>query len=262
MRSGSVSQRDIEGRREYREFAQAEAERQRLSEDQESYQRYVANLEDENRRTPPAFHVAPVSFNEFLRAMPQDVSDPELRGQMALQRCLGRRTAASEREQVLNGHDPQLYLAPELVGAHMGEDKARKFNAEQAKRFRENTPEYFPSNENLNVLVDYFDRNAIPIINEAMFRAAWERLRSFGAIQERPEPEPEPVPELRSEPQPESVVDDGTMVGIDPLTGLERRYTAREIGRMSSYEFKRAFDLNLENRIAAWEEMFVRPSRY
>jgi hypothetical protein len=119
----------------------------------------------------------------------------------------------------------------------MTEQAAIAFNKEQARNFAANNPDYHRCDENFRKLTEYMARNGIAIANEAMFKAAWERLRSFGAIQDRPEPQP-PTEEI---PDSESVqVDDGSEEGIDPQTGERRRFSKWEISRMSADQYRRA----------------------
>ena len=254
----SVSVRDIETMREFRQFIEDESAKKRFAEDQEQYRLYRNQFDADQRRLPPAYQSDPLTFEAF-RGLMGDEPDPAFRAAQAVARSLWTEAATIEREHVLNGRDPQLFIALELNGVRMNRDKAQAFNKEQARRFRENTPDYFPNDANLEALVDYFERNEVQIINESMFRAAWERLRSFGAMKERPPAQPQSQSEIQPEEEP---VDDGSMVGIDPETGEPKRYSRLQIDRMDSEKFKRCFNLNRERRISAWEEFIVKPARY
>jgi hypothetical protein len=243
----TLSTRERESIRERIEFVRQEAERERLAQDEIEYQKYRKTVLDENRGLPPAYHIEVLPFAEWRQYIPEDEKDPFLRAAMATNKALVHRTAMNERESVLNGRDPNVFIAPELNGARMSAEAAATFNREQARRFRENTVEYFPTQTNFEAITNYCERNGLEIINESMFRAAFERLRSFGAIQERTEPEP--IQEPITEPEPVTTEPE-VYLGIDPNTGREREYTTVEVHRMTADQFMRAFQVTREKRIA------------
>jgi hypothetical protein len=168
-------------------------------------------------------------------------------------RKTSKELALTIREQILKGKDDELFVSPELLKASMPSAEAQKFNGEQAAIFVRETPEYekYRSNATLNEIMEYFSRNGVRIFDAAMIRAAFHRLRDFGVIQKRPvpnvEPEPRPQPTRvnltieHSEPEPAKPSGPKTYIGRDWETGMEREFTEREINRMSSKEYARAF---------------------
>jgi hypothetical protein len=234
-----TSERQWESVRELRRFREELETAEREKQDRAEYEKYTATLQAENARVGPALQVTPLAFEEWRAFAPKEINDPALRGTLATANSLHKRDFESDREHVVNGRDPKLYVSPELAGARMTEQQARAFNSNAADAFMAKTPDFYKCPQNRDALLSYLDRNSIGIANEQMFSKAFERLRSFGLILERPEmPEPEPL----SEPEP-APTDDGSMVGIDPLNGVERRYTKREIDLMPSDLFKLCFAL-------------------
>jgi len=205
MRVGSrrtLSERDHTAIKERLAFEQAEQQKERDREDCEQYETYLDTFRAEQGRVRPADRIPVLTFEQWREFMP-DEPNPALRGQLATAKSLVTRERKTEREAVTNGKDLSIYVAPDLQDARMGLDQAIKFNGEQIRRFRASTPDYYPSQANVAALMGYFERNDIPIMNESMIRAAWERLRTFGLIEERPEPAPEPVEEPQPEVSPE-----------------------------------------------------------
>jgi hypothetical protein len=161
--------------------------------------------------------------------------------------------ALTIRERILKGRDDELFVTPELLRASMPTVEAEKFNAEQAAEFVRTNPDYeaYRSDETLHAIMDYFSRNGVRIFDAAMIKAAFTRLRDYGVIQKRPvpkvEPEPRPQPTRvnltieRKEPEPVKPSGPKTYMGRDWETGKEREFTEREVNRMSSKEYARAF---------------------
>ncbi len=168
-------------------------------------------------------------------------------------RKASKELALTIRERILKGRDDELFVTPELLRASMPNVEAEKFNGEQAAEFVKTNPDYeaYRSDETLNLIMEYFSRNGVRIFDAAMIRAAFHRLRDFGVIQRRAvqkaEPEQRPQPTRvnltieHSEPEPAKPSGPKTYIGRDWETGMERKFTEREINRMSSKEYARAF---------------------
>lgn len=123
-------------------------------------------------------------------------------------------------------------------------DDAIAFTQRETAAFLENTPGYFPCPENFKNLTDYCVRNgANRYIDRDSLQRAYYRLREVGAIVDRPAPPPPPEPEPVVEPEIKKPVDTKSLPvkGIDPQSGKEKFYTQREVDRMSSEEYRRAF---------------------
>ena len=116
-----------------------------------------------------------------------------------------RQLHSVEKEAVLSGQaDPGFVLPPSVAGRQMRFADAQRFNAEEARKFREATPEYYPSKKNFETIRDYLAAQKVAIVDAATWKAAFERLRALGLLEERPEPEqsqqePERIPEREPE---------------------------------------------------------------
>lgn len=138
--------------------------------------------------------------------------EAEMKPVFAAQAELNKNVAALyeiEKEAVIAGKpDPGFTLPASVAGKRMTQDAAHRFNREESHKFVANTPEYFPCKQNLQALTDYLLTQSVHIADAETFRVAFERLRYFGLLVERPEPEPEP----QAEPEP-----------VDPETERLRR---------------------------------------
>jgi len=231
--------------RERLAFEQAERDSQRLAEDQAEYKKYIQGVAAEQLRVPRAYRIAPLSFDEWRKYLPEDESDPVLRGQLATNRALTARLREDERATVLaDSPDTEFELPAEARGLSMNIEEARKFAREQAETFVSQNSDYFPSKKNFETITNYLSTQGIAIPTVDTFKLAWQRLRTLGLIEERPTPEPTQV---QPEPQPEPEVPkfgdfDGDLVsGFDLTSGEPCTYTQRQVRNMSSAEFRRAF---------------------
>jgi hypothetical protein len=151
-----------------------------------------------------------------------------------------------ERENVLAGRDDSFAVDDGVKNASMSQEAADRFNGISADSFVENTPLYYPSPENHEILCDYLTRNGCMIANGATWRKAYERLNSLGLLQTWPEPESFPEPLEEPERLPESHEGYPTPHRQEPLyvdgwdwTGEPKRITAREADAMSAEEYRR-----------------------
>lgn len=143
----------------------------------------------------------------------------------------------AKAEIVANRPDPVSVPVGLQPGERMTLEDAQKFNAAELKKFVDATPEFFPGDENINLLTTYLLTNGVNIANEKTFQFAYERLQSFNLFEARPEesaPESEPT---ITEPQPITSAPP-KHIGIDG-----RKYSEREVYLMSSEEFRKAFGL-------------------
>jgi hypothetical protein len=163
-----------------------------------------------------------------------------------------RQLYAVTKLQVETGSDDECFVDPKTLGYELPQAEADTYNAQQAKLFKQNHPEFYASEHNVAAVVGYLQRNRIEIVSALTFEKATARLAEFRLLEERPAPVevPEPIEEVQPvivERQPEK------FVGIDIRTGLEREYTPYEVDRMSSDEYRRVFkitkaDLELPTR--------------
>lgn len=236
---GSLSERDRAGIRERRAFEQAEAERQRLAEDQVEYEKYRSAIEDEQRYVPPAHQMAPLDFETWRSYAPQDEPDPILRGQIAANGALLSKVRRDEAAEVKSGKaDPAFQIPESAKGLRMSVEAAKEFARKQGELFVEHNPEYFPSGANVAVISKYLGEQGITIPNEECLRVAWLRLRELGMIEERPiQPEPEPLgadKELKEQKRHDY---HRKIVVIDPRTN--EGLTQYQVDRLSADEYKR-----------------------
>jgi hypothetical protein len=166
-----------------------------------------------------------------------------------------RKLHAMEKAQISSRADEQVYVDPVTIAmGTIPQAQADAYNAQQASLFRQNNPDFYPSEKNVQAIVDYLKRNRIEIVSALILEKAYERLSQFGLLEERPAPVEvvEPVEETQPvvvERQPER------FIGIDLSTGTEREYTAYEVDRMSSDEYRRVFRVtkaSLELPIRNW----------
>lgn len=143
------------------------------------------------------------------------------------------------RERIAHGRDREIFVSPALARASMIHEQAAKHNAASGREFLSRNSWFYNSPANLDMLIQYFVRNGINVIDAEMWERAAERLDEYHLF---PEKRSLPQPELVIEPQPEPEPTGPTLyTGVDWTTGNERQFTQREIDRMSSAEYKRAF---------------------
>ena len=179
--------------------------------------------------------------------------------QLQKQISLNTGKLARERHKSILGYTEEPYVSPDLVNAYMSWEDAQKFNGQQAQSFFESTPDWYGSPENIETLTAYFLNRNIFIIDAAMFRAAFLSLKKDGLFEDRPAPlvpdtvpvKQDPEPELQRVPLsfPRPVAHrrplEAAQKGFDPVTGLERVYTAKEIDDMDADTYKRTFRLSI-----------------
>jgi hypothetical protein len=152
------------------------------------------------------------------------------------------------RERIIKGKDEEFAIDPATFTPIPSEVTATEWNRKEAATFVQAYPDYFPCAENLQAMHAYIDRNApnIKLVSALQWEAAYKRLDEFGLLKQRPAPVVAPAPKkvnlTISQTEPESVPSGPkTYIGRDWETGKEREFTEREVNRMSSKEFARAF---------------------
>lgn len=192
---------------------------------------------------------------EFEDALDREEEDKRLapiRAAQAEQSRLLTQIHDAEKQEVLAGRlDPGFTVPESVAGKRMSIKEASEFNSSEGAKFKANTPEFYPSNKNIRTLLDYLLQQNVYIADEATFRAAFERLRSLGLLEERPT-EPEPVTVMQSETQQS-----------DPDAERERKrqeyftkpvvnyagkdYSQADLDRLSADEYRRVVGLYGEN---------------
>jgi hypothetical protein len=149
------------------------------------------------------------------------------------------------KQAAIKGQPDAGFEIPESTKAlRMTVAQAKKFVAAESKRFVEENPEYFRCDENVQTINNYLTVQGVNIPNVEAYKAAWERLRTFGLITEHP-PTPEPPTPVLVEkpqqvepaPQTEELID-----GWDE-NGLPCKFTPRQVFLMSSEQYRAAFKL-------------------
>ena len=239
-------------------------ERQRLA--RREAERIAEELEASERRM-----VAEVESVGWEKREAQRQADEE---QQAIEAQEAAEAAQREREEsrrkywseaVLDAPDPRLYVTPELVNASMPKAEAEKFNAREVAKFIEMTPDFaeYRTPQNADKILAYLsDKNGVRIFDAATMKAAFVRLRDLGILEKRPAPTPvRPAEQPRrvdlniAPPTPDAPAGPTTYVGRDYVTGGERTFTQREVDRMSSLEYQRAFQV-----VPTVSELFTRMS--
>ncbi len=248
----------------------ANREAERLAEERETSERRMAaeadGYERPDRYAPkPAPPVMTERERQSLRQYREEQEAEQREAERPLleaeRRAAERREAAEsvqrEREEKLRAYwsqavqeapDPKLFVTPELLTAAMPTKEASAHNVREVEKFISTTPEFaeYKTPANSDKLTAYFDRNGVRIFDAAMLKAAFERLKNLGILEKHPAPlsAPEERPRrvnLTVEPVPKAPSRPKTYVGRDFATGQERTFTQREVDRMSSTEYRRAF---------------------
>jgi hypothetical protein len=229
-------------------MAQAEHENQLLAEDRESYEEFVKLVEENQHRVAPAYRIAVISFQEWRAYADLAISDSAVRGAQATNRALTALVRRDQRDAVVTGKpDPAWQTPASAAGLKMSIEQAKKYARQQAEHFVGENPEYHRTQKNFETIASYLADQGVEIPTAETLKLAWERLRSFGMIEERmaPVPTPEPV----SENPPESIPSKPELVdGFDPDTGEPRKYSQREIWKMDSMTFRKAFRMWGDNQ--------------
>jgi len=240
-----ITERDRASSQEFLRFAQAEAEKQRLEEDRTEYDGYVAALETENRGSPPVHQVKPVPFQQWCQLMPTDEPNPAIRGQVATSKILLTQVRRTELDAVNSGRRYPAFELPESAKAlSVPLEKLTGFLKEQSQSFVSSDPTYYPTRKNFETIRDYLIANQINVPDAATLKAAVDRLRALGMLEERPVPPPsqKPTVNLQVEPDPKWEQQQKRkdyyekVIARDQRTGEE--FTEYEIDRMGSERFR------------------------
>lgn len=158
--------------------------------------------------------------------------------------------ARIQRDAISNGKDDAFVIDPATTtGSGVPGSQVAEWHQAQFAEFLKTNPHYFRCNENAAALTDYLERNApgLRLVSAAQLTAAFRRLNEYGLLKQRPAPQPESVDQakqvnLSTSPEPTKAASrPKTFRGRDYLTGLEREFTEREVNRMGSLEYQRAF---------------------
>jgi hypothetical protein len=195
-----LSERELAGAREFRAFQKSEAEKERLAEDRQMYERtYVSDLRTQQLRTPKSLQVQPLPFDEWRALMPHEEDSPELRGVIASHRALSNANMRTVQSRVLGvlsdedlegagfymGDRPEAYEGFGLVADDT--QLLRKIYAQ----FIATTPDY--DHELMwESLTGFFQRNRLAPTLENL-RLAFKGLRELGIAPEKPAPLPAPA---------------------------------------------------------------------
>lgn len=164
-----------------------------------------------------------------------------------------RKLAALERQRLTAPKTPddRFWHDPECDGLDFltGEGIA-EWNFAAFKNFADRHPELAIDDHLLFVLNSYFAKHKILLFTHRMVEKVYQRMLACGIVFNAPEPE-QPVqpasgtPDYASRPQANLATapakEPQMHKGIDPDTGLDHEYTAREVDRMGSEEYRRRF---------------------
>ena len=137
--------------------------------------------------------------------------------------------------------DSDAFCDPAVADVRMTAKQADEFNRDEFRRYLNTHPDTFVNDELLERLGAYFDVNGLRIVSAQMIENLIERYREAGLLPERPAPESElePVAEPESPESPKP----GLIDGWDLESGEPRKWTPRELDRLSSTDYRRALRL-------------------
>lgn len=165
--------------------------------------------------------------------------------------------AALERDHVAKGRDDSFQVDEAVRSASMSMEAAQDFNSVEFSRFADSAKDAYLSEQNIEAITDYLDRNGVMISNAATYRLAYDRLLSYGLLESAPAPAPQQTSRQWSsqnetefyEPESQPIVErPDPNVGIDVQTGEPRRYSDRELSGMSATAYRIAFQIPTLNR--------------
>lgn len=252
----SLSERDWAAIRLRRAWEREEEAKQREMEDKQGYEAYLQTLAQEQARTPKAYQIAPLSFEEWRKNLPAEEADPTVRALVGTKNALTKAHVASYRQKFVNksfsdddltelGFD--LRVRPvdnseiDLVHLRQCYDSFRSLYAHAAQP---GDPEYLHE-LHFNELSDFINTyNIDPNLHnlESAFAVLWH----LHVIEPKPEPEPELNQygvNLNVERDPEQERQQkrhdyyNRIVVIDPRDG--RTYTDYQLDQLSADEYKR-----------------------
>jgi len=160
--------------------------------------------------------------------------------------------ARVQREQIATGKDDQFVIDPATCGTGIPTKEVATWQSSQYTQFLTDNPEFHQCPENAEAISSYLARNTqkpLKLISAKQLGDAFRRLSEYGLLKSKPAPERKPLERpqhinLDFAPEPiKPVTEPKTYKGRDYATGLEREFTEREINRMGSLEFQRAFEV-------------------
>ena len=149
--------------------------------------------------------------------------------------------------------DPDVFVDPAVATVRMSEQQAADYNRQQFREYRSAHSEVYWTSELIERLGAYFDKNGLQIVSALMIDSVVQRFKEYGLLPERPAPEPsrpympKPTVNLNVSPARAALVD-----GWDLESGEPRKWTPRELDRLSSTDYRKALrlyksDLGLPN---------------
>jgi hypothetical protein len=166
-----------------------------------------------------------------------------------------RKLAALERQRLTDPKipDDHFWHDPACDGLDfLTAEGISEWNVAAFRNFAQNHPEFGISDKNLQVLNNYYSKHKILLFSTSMLEKVYARMIACGIVFDAPEPErpaqpTKGTPDYTKRPRANLTVSETPLkgpqmqVGIDPSTGLERSYTAREIYLLGSEEYRRRF---------------------
>jgi hypothetical protein len=153
-----------------------------------------------------------------------------------------RRLLDLSKKEVLDGRpDPEFQIPESVKARRMTVKQALKFAEAESARFVAETSEYFRSDKNSTTITNYLFDQGVQIPDAQAYKLAFERCRYLGLLEEKLEVEPQTGPVEQPEVIAAQPQDAGLTAGWDIETGEPRRYSQKEIWKMSSLDMKKAF---------------------
>lgn len=208
---------------------------------------FFREMKEKERADGEAFEEARLRANYGFSAPTPPAPKPSLEAIEAEYMKNASELARAERERIVKGlPDPDFVPDPRYDKARMPNNEASEFNESQSRIFMETCPDYYPSPENSNVMLNYLSGQGVNIISAETFQRAYDRLNQFNLFEPWPEPEPAPehhdpdhLPSMHEGYYEPKLKPQQMWEGIDLDTGENRIYSDYEIRRMTSDELRR-----------------------
>lgn len=184
------------------------------------------------------------AHREEVEAAEREASEAPIRDAEVALKETHRKLAMVMRERLLaEVRDPDVFLDQQVATIRMTEQQAEEYNLQQFRTYREQYPDIYWTEQLVDQVGRYFDKNELKIVSTAMIKNVIERFEEAGLLPERPEDDTpgtvdESEPQQVEPPQPE-LID-----GWDIESGEPKKWTPRALDRLSSTEYRRALHLD------------------
>jgi hypothetical protein len=217
----TLSERDYASIREFREFCETEEANRLEAEDQQGYETYLQTLAQEQARTPKAYQITPLPFEEWRQNLPVGEADPKVRALVGTKNALTKAHVSYFRNKVVNqslDDDDLLQLGFDLRQRHGDNSEVNPVLLRQSyDTLRALHASEFDHDLHFGELSKFIDAYGLDP-NLHNLESAFAMLWHLGIIQPKAA-KPEPNPALNR-------YDDN--LGVEPDSELEHDKTRRK----------------------------------